>query len=99
MDKVSLINIGFKPIEHFNVGDSLLYVYKTRYDKTRTISVSCVGTPNEIVALMENCPNNANDYTDLVFISNYDYDGLFSMERMIALIFALTGEQKYFNYV
>lgn len=74
--------LGFKEMNHFTIMDNIEYPLS----RNRSISVGCAGTPNENVWL---CQHDINDYkkiTDLVCISNFDYDGLISEDRMKSLI-------------
>lgn len=87
MKKQDLLNLKFKEISHFTIGDSMTY----DLGRHRQLSVSCVGTPNEMCFLIElDNENKPTKITDLICVHNYDYDGYLSEAKITALINAIT---------
>lgn len=84
-----LIEIGFKSIEHFTIGNSLTY----DLGRNRLLSASDIGTTNEFLYIVEVDDEN-NKYTDLVCLHNYDYDGYLSIHKVQNLISLLEYKMK-----
>lgn len=82
-----LIEIGFKPIEHFTIGNSLTY----DLGRNRLLSASDIGTANEFVYLVA---VEDGKYSDLVCVHNYDYDGHLSIHKVQSLISLLEYKMK-----
>ncbi len=77
-----LLSVGFKPLPHFTVGDSMLFDLGRR----RHLSVGSAGTPNEVVFICQVDPSNPKNITDLVCLHNYDYDGFLTEDRVVSLL-------------
>lgn len=88
MIKDDLLNIGFKEILHFTVSGSVVYTL----GRHRQLSVSCVGTPNEMLWITETSDQDERIVTDLVCLHNYDYDGVLSIEKVKKLINTILGK-------
>lgn len=88
MIKDDLLNIGFKEIPHFTVIGSVVYPL----GRHRQLSVSCVGTPNEMLWITETSDQDERIVTDLVCLHNYDYDGVLSIEKVKKLINTILGK-------
>lgn len=80
--KEDALKIGFKSIGHFTVGDNLHF----DLGRDRQLSISCLGTPNEMVFLCQLDNDNLKVITDLVCIHNYDYDGFLTIDRLLDFI-------------
>jgi hypothetical protein len=87
-----LIQLGFEELPHRTIGNSLIYYIRSKYNKTRILSISDLNTPNEFITIGELKADNKT-YEDLTVIHNYDYDGNITVERLKALLFGLTGKQ------
>jgi hypothetical protein len=81
-----LREIGFKPLPHFTIMHSLVY----DIGRGRHLSIGCVGQPNEICFLCQVNSKDDKEITDLICVHNYDYDGFITLEKVKALIKALT---------
>lgn len=88
-----LIKLGFEELPHKTLGNFLIYKIISKHNKTRIISIGFLQTPNEIVSIGELKSNNL-DYEDLTVISNFDYDGYITLER---IVFLLKGLDKNFK--
>ena len=82
MDNNDFIRHGFKPIEHFTIGNSHTY----DIGRNRFLSAGSIGTPNEMIFLCERDEKEPSIITDLICIHNYDYDGYMTEEKLIKLI-------------
>ena len=90
MTNEDLISIGFKPMPHFTVTNSVIY----DLGRYRQLSAGCVGTPNETLFIME--PKEGEDNAivwDLVCLHNYDYDGYLIIEKVKGLITLITNKK------
>lgn len=76
----ALQQLGFRSLLHFTITGSMVF----DLGRNRQLSVGCVGSPNEMVWLSEF--NDNGIVTDLVCISNYDYDGYFTIAKMKNLL-------------
>lgn len=86
MTNQDLIDIGFAIIPHFTIGDTVIY----NLGRNRHLSVSSVGTPNEILFICATDYKDQKKITDLVCLHNYDYDKLLTIEKVQNIIKALT---------
>ena len=77
LEKQQLIELGFHPLDHFTVGDVLMY----ELYRNVNLSVSNLGTPNEMVFICES-DKDRKKVTDIVVLHNYDYDGYLTLERL-----------------
>lgn len=82
----NLIDIGFKEIPHFTVGNNLLY----DLGRHRQLSASSIETPCEMMFVVELDRDNPKKITDLVCLHNYDYDGYLTLEKVKNIINAIT---------
>ena len=83
MTNEDLISIGFKPMPHYTVANSVVY----DLGRDRQLSAGCVGTPNETLFVMELKEEEDNIIIcDLVCLHNYDYDGYLTIEKVKGLI-------------
>ena len=85
MNKNDLVKLGFEPIKTFTVMNSYAYAL----GRHRHLSVSNVGTPNEMMFISETSDQDEKVITDLIAIHNYDYDGYLKAEKVAALIDAI----------
>lgn len=77
-----LLDIGFTKIPHFTVMNSLIY----DLGRNRQLSVSNVGTPNEMFSISELNDKDKRKVTDVVILNNYDYDGYITIENLKTFI-------------
>jgi len=77
-----VLELGFKELPHFTVMDSLIY----DLDRNRHLSLDCVGTPNEMLFICEVNEEHNKIIDDAVVLSNYDYDGYLTEERLSLLL-------------
>lgn len=85
MNKQDFIEMGFKAIPTFNVGNALNYDLKRR----RHLSATSIGTPNEMLFICSTNKENNKEITDVIVLHNFDYDGLLTKEKVEAIIKAL----------
>lgn len=83
MTKNELLEIGFKKIPHFTVGDSLIF----NIGRARQLSISCVDTPNEMMCISE------MEDMHIIVLHNWDYDGELKKEKVEGLIKLLNTKQ------
>lgn len=83
-----LESIGFKAVETYTVSNSVYY----ELGRNRQISISCLGTPNEMVFILEVNEKEKRKIDDLVVLRNYDYDGYTSFEDLKKLIELITNK-------
>ena len=81
-----LLHLGFTEIPHFTVGGVMIF----DIGRNRHLSISSIGTPNEILFI---CHQDNNTITDLVCLHNYDYDGYLSETKLRRIISALTSSR------
>lgn len=93
MTNQDLINIGFKEMPHFTVGNSVFY----DLGRNRQLSASCVGTPNEMLFICEINPDNKNEITDLVCLHNYEYDKYLTLKKVKSIISAISTTAELYN--
>jgi hypothetical protein len=85
MKREDVIKLGFKPLPHFTIMDSLIYDLGRR----RQLSIGCVGTPNETMFISEIDNENPRKITDSICLHNYDYDGYLTEDKIKNLITVL----------
>jgi hypothetical protein len=90
MENRDLINIGFKKIEYFTVGNIVIY----DLGRNRHLTASSVGTPNEYLFICNTDETNPKKITDIITLHNYDYDGYLTLEKVKNLIYLLDGNKK-----
>lgn len=90
MTNEDLISVGFKPMPHYTVANSVVY----DLGRDRQLSAGCVGTPNETLFIMELKEDEDNIViSDLVCLHNYDYDGYMTIEKVKGLITLITNKK------
>ena len=77
-----LINIGFEPIPHYTVTNSLTY----HLGRNNYLSIGNVGYPNEMLCIYSLDYNDDKKITDIVILHNYDYDGYITMSKIEDII-------------
>lgn len=80
MEAEDLINIGFYHLDHYTIGNNLIY----DLGRYRELSISCLGTPNEMMFILQT-EADPKEVTDIVCIHNYDYDGYLTLNKIIRL--------------
>lgn len=86
MKNEDLIELGFKEVPHYTVGNSVTY----HLGRNKYLSGSCIGTPNEMLFIYETNSDDDKDITDIISLHNYDYDGYLTKQRLKLLMKALT---------
>lgn len=81
MTNDDLIQIGFKPMPHQTIMNSVQY----DLGRGKYLNAGCVGTPNETIFICEKSKVGEH-YTDLICIHNFDYHGYITIERVQALL-------------
>lgn len=89
MELRELREIGFEPLPHFTVGANLNYDLGRR----RFLSISCLGTPNEMLCVGEIDKSDEMKVTDMVVLHNFDYDGYLTIEKVKSLITGIVGRK------
>jgi len=82
MTREKVLELGFKELSHFTIGNSLLYDLGRR----RHLSLSSLATPNEMMFLCETTFGNDKQIDNLICIHNYDYDGYLTEEKLSLLL-------------
>ena len=77
---------GFNQLPHFTVNNG----YRIDIGRHRVLTVSCVGTPNEMIFLTEEQPPIVKD---IICLRNYDYDGKTYLHDLQNLYYALTKQE------
>lgn len=88
MTNDDLIKLGFKPIPHFTIQNSVIY----DLGRNRHLSAGDVGTPNEMIFIGEIDSEDDKKITDCICLHNYDYDGYVTEQKVKLLIEALTND-------
>lgn len=83
-----LLRFGFKPIPHMTVMNSLTY----DIGRDRVISIGCVGTPNEMIFLIEDYSKRVPSQ-DICVLRNFDYDGRTYVHTLQNIVFSITGKE------
>jgi hypothetical protein len=74
--------LGFESIEHPTIGNILIF----KLPHNRNLSLSSIGTPNEMLAICQLNYDNPNEITDIVTLHNYDYHGYLSIYKLKNII-------------
>lgn len=77
-----LINIGFEPIPHYTVTNSVTY----HLGRRTYLSAGSVGTPNEMLFIYSLDDDNDKLITDIITLHNYDYDGYLTVPKVLDII-------------
>lgn len=85
-----LQNFGFTQLPHFTVNDA----WRIDLGRKRILTVSCVGTPNEMVFISEEEPPKV---TDVVVLRNYDYDGYTSVHDLQNIYASITKKELVYD--
>jgi len=98
LDDLFGIPVNNKALEKLGFKHNPIVLVSKQYlislGRNRFLSVSDVGTPNEMVWLQN---IEGRDVTDLVCIHNFDYDGEIYIHQLQNLYFALTGKELIFE--
>lgn len=81
-----LIKARFDKLPHFTVLDPFI----CDLGRGRHLSISGIGTPNEMAYLIS---QEMISVSDAICIHNYDYDGYLNLHQLQNLYFALTGQE------
>jgi len=83
MTNQDLVELGFKELPHFTIGDIVNY----DLGRERMLSALSVGSPNEMLYIIQSTDSHIED---AVCIHNYDYDGYLTVEKVTGLINLIT---------
>ena len=78
MTREEVVSMGFEPIPHFTITDSLIY----DLGRNRQLSIGAIGTPNEMVFISEVNEEDKRKVDELIVLHNYDYDGYLTKKRL-----------------
>lgn len=87
-----LLKLGFKPIPHMTVMNS----FTLDIGRDRVISIGCVGTPNEMIFLIEDYSKRVPSQ-DICVLRNFDYDDRTYVHTLQNIVFAITGKDLIYN--
>ena len=74
-----LLYLGFTKIPHFTIGDSKI----KDLGRNRYLSLSSLGTPNEMLWICEKEDNNPlSSVDDLINLHNFDFDGYLTFKKL-----------------
>lgn len=82
MTREKVLELGFKEIPHFTIGNSLLY----NLGRRRHLSLSNLATPNEMLVIGELDSYDDKKVTSAVVLHNYNYDGYLTEEKLSLLL-------------
>lgn len=82
INRIDAINLGFSELDHFTVLKNLVY----DLGRNRHLSLAAIGTPNEMLFISTVGNDLPLKITDVVVLSNYDYDGYLTIEKLRSLI-------------
>lgn len=74
--------LGFQELKHYTVMANLIF----NLGRDRHLSFGCIGTPNEMLFLAETDHEKPLNVTNSIVLSNYDYDGYLTIEKLKSLI-------------
>lgn len=89
LEEKSIIKLGFKKVKHI-----FLNSYTLDIGRDRSLSISSIGTPNEMLFI---CQHSHKDYRiieDIVTLKNYDYDGYLTIDELSNIINFFTTNNK-----
>jgi hypothetical protein len=94
MERDKVLELGFYEMPYFTIGSSLLFDLGRR----RFLSLSSLATPNEILFMYEVNEDNSKQIDDSIVLSNFDYDGYLTLERLSLLLsfFAEKTNKKHY---
>lgn len=87
-----LLKLGFEPIPHMTV----MNPFTLDIGRDRVISIGCVGTPNEMIFLIEDYSKRAPSQ-DICVLRNFDYDGRTYVHTLQNIVHSLTGKELVYN--
>lgn len=94
-NREELIELGFIYNPSSIITHNLNYFIEKKFGKIRTITLSDIGTPNEMIFFREGDARLNNQDDDLIVLHNFDYDGPITHTRIKSLMYGLTGEEKF----
>ena len=53
--------------------------------RNRILTAGCIGTTNEVICICEKS-KVGNNFTDMICIHNYDYDGYITIDRIKLIV-------------
>ena len=91
MTKEDLIKLGFIEKSHKILGVCLDF----ELGRNRRLSFVNFRTPNEILYICEYDEKEYTVNTDLIVISNYDYDGYITYQDLCCILYGITKNPKF----
>lgn len=88
--KEKLLELGFEELPHWTVGGTIIY----KLGRNRELGISSINTPCELVTLMEIDPETKIG-TDLIVLSNFDYDGYMTLKDICCVLYGITKKPKF----
>lgn len=85
-----IIDLGFKELPHFTIGHNLVY----DLGRSRILSVSGLSTPNEFIYISEFKEGSKMEFSDVICLHNFDYDGYLTLEKLKYLIAGIVGTKE-----
>ena len=95
MTREEVISMGFEPIPHFTITDSLIY----DLGRNRHLSIGDIGMPNEMVFICEVNNENKNRVDEIIVLHNYDYDGYLTKERLQQFMVLKHNNEQQFWFI
>ncbi len=91
-----LLYLGFTKIPHFTIGDGRI----KDLGRNRYLSLSSLGTPNEMLFICEKNQNETDLYPEeTICLHNFDYDGYLTFKKLkkYCQVFPKTDKDGYSN--
>jgi hypothetical protein len=80
----NLIELGFKPLPHQTITGGVIY----DLGRTRELNAGSLGTGNEMLTISDHNPTAAE--VNIIVLHNFDYDGPLYLEKVKAIIEAIS---------
>jgi len=82
LTKERVLELGFKELPHKNLLNSLVLDIGRR----RQLSISSLGSPNEMLSIYEINMSDDKQIDDLIILHNFDYNGYLTEEKLSLLL-------------
>jgi hypothetical protein len=80
-----VLSLGFYKLPHFTIGNYLIF----DLPNNRQLSLSSVGTPNEMLCITQSDYDDIKNITDVITLHNYDYHKYLNIHKLKTIIDAL----------
>ena len=84
----NVTELGFAKIPTF----TLLETYTLKLGRYRYLSLSSLGTPNEMIFICQTPKDDQSVVEDIVCLHNFDFDGNISLQKLSDLVKILTTD-------